>query len=69
MSTPNLAVSDYLRQIAAELTEAGHGKKGAIIQRACKYLSISRPQLYRELETVGFSSERWHGACRNPCQW
>lgn len=58
MTTPNLAVLDYLRQIAAELTEAGHGKKGAIIERACKHLSISRPQLYRDLETVGFTSDR-----------
>jgi len=58
MSTPNLAELDYLRQIAAELTEAGHGKKGAIIERACKQLSISRPQLYRDLESVGFASAR-----------
>lgn len=58
MTTPNLAELDYLRQIAAELTEAGHGKKGAIIERARKHLNISRPQLYRDLETVGFSSDR-----------
>lgn len=58
MTTPNLAELDYLRQIAAELTEASHGKKGAIIERACNQLQISKPQLYRDLENVGFSSDR-----------
>ena len=58
MSTPNLAEIDYLRQIAAELTEAGHGKKGVIVERACNYLTISKAELYRRLETVGFKSER-----------
>ena len=58
MTTPNLAEIDYLRQIAAELTEAGHGKKGAIAKRACTHLNISNAELYRRLETVGFSTGR-----------
>ena len=58
MTTPNLAEIDYLRQIAAELTEAGHGKKGAIANRACTNLNISNAELYRRLETVGFSTGR-----------
>lgn len=58
MTTPNLAELDYLRSIAAELTEAGHGKKGAIVERACGYLTVSKAELYRRLEKVGFKSER-----------
>lgn len=58
MSTPNLAVQDYLREVATKLSSAEFGQKGAIVKAACEKLNISRPQLYRELETVGFTSER-----------
>lgn len=58
MTHPNLAELDYLRQIAAELTEAGHGKRGPIIKRACGYLAISNAELYRRLAKVGFTSGR-----------
>ena len=58
MTHPNLAEIDYLRQIAAELTEAGHGKRGPIIKRACAYLSVSNAELYRRLAKVGFTSGR-----------
>ncbi|ENV33946.1 DDE-type integrase/transposase/recombinase [Acinetobacter gerneri] len=58
MTSPNLAELDYLRQIAAELTEAGHGKKGAIVERAKLHLNVSHAELYRRLEKVGFKSER-----------
>ena len=58
MATPNLAKLDYLRDIAAKLTAAKFGGKADIIKTACDTLNISRPQLYRELETVGFKSER-----------
>ena len=58
MTTPNLAEIDYLRQIAAELTEAGHGKRGPIIKRACEYLTVSNAELYRRLAKVGFTSGR-----------
>lgn len=58
MATPNLAKQDYLREIAAKLTAAKFGGKAEIIETACDKLQISRPQLYRELETVGFKSER-----------
>ena len=58
MSTPELAITDYLRSVAAQLQAAGHGCKGQIIAKACGHLNISRPQLYRELESVGFKSER-----------
>lgn len=58
MATPNLAKQDYLRDIAAKLTAAKFGGKADIIKTACDKLQISRPQLYRELESVGFKSER-----------
>lgn len=58
MATPNLAKQDYLRDIAAKLTAAKFGGKADIIKTACDKLQISRPQLYRELESVGFKSDR-----------
>ncbi|HEN9526059.1 TPA: DDE-type integrase/transposase/recombinase [Acinetobacter baumannii] len=58
MSNPNLAKQDYLREIAAKLTAAEFGGKAAIVKTACEFLSLSKPQLYRELEKVGFKSER-----------
>ncbi|STZ08574.1 Integrase core domain [Moraxella caprae] len=54
----DLARTDYLREIVQKLTHAKHGEKGNIIAKACDTLQISRPQLYRELETVGFESDR-----------
>lgn len=58
MTTPNLAVQDYLRDVASKLTDAGFGEKGAIVKTACEHLNISKAQLYRDLETVGFKAER-----------
>ncbi|MBK0063941.1 MULTISPECIES: DDE-type integrase/transposase/recombinase [unclassified Acinetobacter] len=58
MTTPNLAKQDYIRDIAAKLTAAKFGEKADIVKTACETLKISRPQLYRELEIVGFKSER-----------
>ena len=58
MNTPNLAIQDYLRDIADKLTNAGFGKKGAIVAQACTHLNISKSQLYRDLETVGYTTER-----------
>ena len=58
MTTPNLAVQDYLRDVASKLTNAGFGEKGEIVKTACEHLQISKAQLYRDLETVGFKTER-----------
>lgn len=58
MTNPNLAKQDYLREIAAKLAAAEFGGKAAIVKTACDFLSLSKPQLYRELEKVGFKSER-----------
>lgn len=54
----DFARTDYLREVADKLKSAKHGEKGNIIAKACDTLQISRPQLYRELETVGFESDR-----------
>lgn len=56
--TTNLAVQDYLRDVTSKLSAAKHGTKDQIIKIACEHLNISKPQLYRELEKVGFKSER-----------
>lgn len=58
MTNPNLAKQDYLREIAAKLAAAEFGGKAVIVKTACDFLSLSKPQLYRELEKVGFKSER-----------
>ncbi|PAM43745.1 hypothetical protein CEJ60_20025, partial [Acinetobacter baumannii] len=58
MTNPNLAKKDYLREIAAKLAAAEFGGKAAIVKTACDLLSLSKQQLYRELEKVGFKSER-----------
>ena len=36
MSKPNLAVQDYLRDVASKLTSAGFGEKGPIVETACE---------------------------------
>jgi hypothetical protein len=59
MSVPlNLATSDYLRKTAERLRLAGHGGKGAIVAEAATFLNISNQELYRRLETVGYSTKR-----------
>ncbi|WP_043969707.1 MULTISPECIES: DDE-type integrase/transposase/recombinase [unclassified Acinetobacter] len=58
MTTPEIAIQDYLREVATKLQNAGHGMKGKIVATACEYLNISNAQLYRELETVGYTSGR-----------
>lgn len=54
----NLAKQDYLREVAKKLTNAEFGAKTHIVETACTYLRVSKAQLYRELETVGFKSNR-----------
>lgn len=53
-----LAEIDYLRSIAQRLREAKHGKKGDIITEASQFLNISKAELYRRLETIGYTTER-----------
>ncbi len=58
MTKPNLAEQDYLRETASRLNNAGHGQKGSIVTNACTHLSISKQELYRRLEEVGYSTGR-----------
>ncbi|WP_151780559.1 DDE-type integrase/transposase/recombinase [Acinetobacter bereziniae] len=58
MTAPNLAVQDYLRDVGTKLTNAEFGKKGVIVKNACDHLNISKAQLYRDLEQLGFKSDR-----------
>lgn len=53
-----LAEMDYLRGIAQRLRTAQHGEKGTVITEACTFLSLSKAELYRRLESVGYVSER-----------
>ena len=55
---PDLARTDYLRDVSVRLLAAGHGQKGKIVAAAAEYLSISKAELYRELESVGYVSGR-----------
>jgi len=54
----DIAELDYLRGIAAQLQTAGHGSKGAITEQAMAFLKLSRAELYRRLESVGYVTER-----------
>lgn len=58
MTTIALAKLDYLRSTAQKLKEAGHGQKGAVVANACKFLNISKAELYRQLDSVGYKTER-----------
>lgn len=58
MDAANLHEIDYLRGIARELTAAGHGERGTIIERAAAFLNLSRQTLYAKLRTVGWTSGR-----------
>lgn len=57
-TTPSLDQLDYLRQIMTRLSEAKHGKRGAILRGACDLLGCSSADLYRRLHSVGYVSGR-----------
>ena len=58
MTPIELAELDYLRITAQKLREARHGQKGSVVASACMFLSLSKAELYRRLEMVGYTSER-----------
>lgn len=58
MSTLPIEQIKYLDRIAQELASAGHGKQGAIVNRACNFLGLTRSSIYEKLSQVGWSSER-----------
>ncbi|MCG9722681.1 hypothetical protein [Shewanella sp. Isolate7] len=58
MSTLPIEQIKYLDGIAQELASAGHGQQGAIVDRACKFLGLTRCTIYEKLSQIGWSSER-----------
>lgn len=48
----------YLLDIRRQLEGAGHGQKGALIERAARFLCVSRQELYRKLEKAGYKVAR-----------
>ena len=58
MTPIDLAEMDYLRSTAQKLREARHGQKGSVVDAACQFLNLSKAELYRRLEQVGYTSER-----------
>ena len=54
----DLATSDYFRDLAKRITEAGHGKRGELIDGAKQMLNMSRQQVYRNLQNAGWTSGR-----------
>lgn len=58
MNPIDLAEIDYLRSTAQKLREARHGQKGSVVDAACQFLCVSKAELYRRLDTVGYTSER-----------
>ncbi|MDZ4378787.1 MAG: hypothetical protein U0973_11600 [Xanthomonadaceae bacterium] len=67
----NMDELDYLRGVAARLSDAPHGGKCAVLADACEFLRLSRQELYRRLRQHGlFNSGRKrradHGRCSVP---
>ncbi|MBI1397038.1 MAG: DDE-type integrase/transposase/recombinase [Betaproteobacteria bacterium] len=54
----DLALADYLRELAQRLDHAGHGQRGPIMRAACDMLGCSQQELYRKLKSVGWESGR-----------
>lgn len=54
----DLALADYLRDLARRLDAAGHGQRGPIMRAACDLLACSQQELYRKLKGVGWESGR-----------
>ncbi len=52
---------DYLKGIATELSNAKHGHKQPIIDKACIFLSCSKHTLYRQLEQAGLKPQPKNG--------
>lgn len=50
------AQSDYFRQLAERLQQAGHGERGQLVDGAAAFLGISRNQVYAQLRRFGWRS-------------
>lgn len=53
-----IASTEYFKSLAARIESAGHGQRGVLIQGAQNMLSMSRQQIYRNLQKVGWRSCR-----------
>ncbi len=49
---------DYLRDLSTRLAEAPHGGRTALVDRAAEFLRVSRQEVYRRLQDVGYVSGR-----------
>lgn len=58
---------EYLQQLAQQLGQAKHGTKGKIVTDAAAFLSISKAELYRRLERMGFNSGRKTRSDKGKC--
>lgn len=54
----DIAQGEYLGSIKQQLESAKHGSKGQIAVKAAEFLNISKAELYRRLESIGFESGR-----------
>ena len=53
-----LAQAEYLKEVKQKLESSGFGNKGDIIKQAADFLRISRAEIYRQLEEIGYSTGR-----------
>lgn len=58
MNPVDLAKAEYLKEVKQKLESSGFGDKGDIIKEAAAFLKISRPEIYRQLEAIGYNTGR-----------
>lgn len=58
MHAGDLAQLDYLRNLARQLADAGHGERGPLLDAAQQTLGLSRQRIYARLADIGWSSGR-----------
>ncbi|MDD2815434.1 MAG: hypothetical protein PHP00_06800 [Thiotrichaceae bacterium] len=66
MSLSAYALAIY-QQLITDLRTAKHGGKGQLIQQAIDTLGLSRNQVYRDLEELGYKTERKVRADKGKC--
>ena len=53
-----LAQAEYLKEVKQKLESSDFGNKGEIIKEAANFLSISRAEIYRQLDAIGYETGR-----------
>ena len=56
--SPNLLMSDEVRQLARQIDASAHGESGEIVAAFMQRTGWSRAKVYRELANIGWKSER-----------